>query len=58
MDGHWRHHGLRSCPTAVLSLPCNTTGLLFFRHSKNTTHFIDAWQAKLDADEKVGGGRQ
>jgi hypothetical protein len=31
-------------------------GLLFFRHGKNTTHFIDAWQAKLDADDKVGWG--
>jgi hypothetical protein len=28
-------------------------GLLFFRHSKNTSHFIDEWQAELDRDSKV-----
>lgn len=28
-------------------------GLLFFRHGKNTTHFIDAWQKRLDSDDKA-----
>ncbi len=28
-------------------------GLIFFRHSKNTSRFIDAWQKKLDSDSKV-----
>ena len=33
-------------------------GLLFFRHGRNTTAFIDAWQRRLDADEKArAGGR-
>lgn len=31
-----------------------SAGLLFFRHSENTTRFIDAWQQQLDADSKVG----
>lgn len=28
-------------------------GLLFFRHSKNTSRFIDAWQKQLDSDSKA-----
>lgn len=28
-------------------------GLLFFRHGRNTTLFIDAWQKQLDSDESV-----
>lgn len=30
-------------------------GLLFFRHGAPTTAFIDAWQQRLDADDKVEG---
>lgn len=39
-------------------LPRRPAGLLFFRHGKNTTHFIDAWQKRLDSDEKVGGQQE
>ncbi|PSC68170.1 glycosyltransferase family 77 [Micractinium conductrix] len=28
-------------------------GLLFFRHGRNTTLFIDAWQKQLDSDESA-----
>lgn len=40
-------HPVGGCPPLY-------AGLLFFRHSKNTSRFIDAWQKQLDSDSKVG----
>ena len=56
MHGHCYRHARPRPQAQLLLLHPVPAGLLFFRHGKNTTHFIDAWQAKLDADEKVGWG--